>query len=555
MMTKSAQYQEDQIDYLKLILTSKVYDVAHETPLQYAHSLSQRFGHDILLKREDLQSVFSFKIRGAYNKMKHLSPLEQANGVVCCSAGNHAQGVALSAKTLQIHSTIVMPVNTPTIKVDNVKRIGGEFIQVILHGEDFNEAQQECARIAKEQQKVLVHPFDDPYVIAGQGTVGVEIMKQAQQIDAQCQVLSKRSHDLEDIDAIFVCVGGGGLIAGITAYVKRIHPQVKVYAVEAIDACSLHKSLELGTPTELSSVGLFADGAAVKKVGSETFRVCQGSDQVPGIDGVILVTNDEICAAIKDVFIDTRTVLEPAGALSVAGMKKYLLNLQSEKSPMTTRPLRLVGVCSGANMDFDRLRFVAERASLGERKEAMLLVTIDERPGAFIKLYNELYPRSVTEFSYRKSNSSNAHIILSFQLSQQGQENDVDLIIEHLRCQNMRAINISHDEVAKTHLRYMVGGSCPNEDARLQERLVQFQFPEKNGALGKFLQCLNTDWNVSLFHYRNYGGDIGKVLVGIQVPFAQDNESIDQKFKEFLYKVGYPYVEVTDNEIYKTLLK
>ncbi|KAJ3166248.1 hypothetical protein HDU88_003471 [Geranomyces variabilis] len=501
-------------DYLRLILTAQVYDVALESPLQLAHNLSSRLENRVLLKREDLQPVFSFKLRGAYNRMCQLSPAEKARGVIACSAGNHAQGVALAAQKLGMKATIVMPTVTPPIKWKNVKRLGAD---VVLFGDDFDEAKAKCTSLAKEQGFVNIPPYDDPYVIAGQGTVGVEIMRQYSQ----------------PIDAIFICVGGGGLSAGIASYVKRIYPTVKIIGVETYDAAAMTHSLQAGHRILLPTVGLFADGAAVKVVGEETFRICKEL-----MDETILVSTDEVCAAIKDCFEDTRSVVEPAGALALAGCKKW--------AAMTgCKGKTFVAISSGANMNFDRLRFVAERADLGENKEALITVIIPENPGSFEELYKVIFPRAVSEFSYRYGDPKEAHIFMSFLVDDR--ERDLDQIFSELSAKGMRALDASRNEMAKAHARHLVGGreSVPNE------RLFRFAFPERPGSLGNFLRSLRHPlWNVSLFHYRNYGGDVSRVLAGIQVPPETTAE-----FEIFLKELRYPYVEETSNIIYQQFLR
>ncbi|KAJ3108444.1 threonine deaminase [Phlyctochytrium planicorne] len=504
-------------DYLQMILTANVYDVAIETPLQKAHNLSTRLGSTILLKREDLQPVFSFKLRGAYNRMQQLSKEEKEAGVIACSAGNHAQGVALAAQKMGIKATIVMPVATPPIKWRNVKRLGAE---VVLHGNDFDEAKAECFRLSKERSLTNIPPYDDPYVIAGQGTIGVEILRQA-------------NH--QDIDAIFVCVGGGGLAAGIVSYVKRLCPGIKVIGVETYDANAMWRSIKKGERVQLDEVGLFADGAAVRVVGEETFRICK--DQ---LDEMVLVSTDEICAAIKDTFEDTRSIVEPAGALGVAGAKKYI----QEKGIVGGT---FVAVCSGANMNFDRLRFVADRADFGENREALITVSVPETPGSFMALYKVIHPRAVIEFSYRFGDPSSATIFMSFQVDDRAAE--IKKIFADLESIGMVAMDASTNEMAKAHARYLVGGrkEVPNE------RLFRFSFPERPGALHHFLNTLRSphyDWNVSLFHYRNYGGDVGKVMVGIQVP-----PETRAAFDLFLGELRYPYVEETLNPVYQQFLR
>ncbi|KAJ3300175.1 hypothetical protein HK104_003785 [Borealophlyctis nickersoniae] len=501
-------------DYLRLILTARVYDVAFESPLQKATNLSTRVNNTILLKREDMQAVFSFKLRGAYNRMQQLTEEERKKGVIACSAGNHAQGVALSAQKMGIKANIVMPTMTPPIKWKNVSRLGAE---VVLFGSDFDEAKAECARLEKERGYINIPPYDDPYVIAGQGTVGVEILRQYS----------------GKIDAVFVCVGGGGLAAGVASYIKRLDPTIKVIGVETHDADAMTRSLKAGERVLLPSVGLFADGAAVRAVGEEPFRVCKEL-----LDGMILVSTDEICAAIKDAFEDTRSIVEPAGALGIAGAKKYaqLLGITGQT---------FVAVTSGANMNFDRLRFVAERAELGENKEALISVIIPEKPGSFMELYRTIHPRSVSEFSYRYGDPKDAHIFMSFMV--QDREAELRVICAELQAKGMRVMDASRNELAKSHARYLVGGrvEVPNE------RLFRFSFPERPGALHHFLSTLrHPQWNVSLFHYRNYGGDVSKVLVGIQVPPSTSTE-----FEAFLGELKFPYVEETENVVYQQFLK
>lgn len=505
-------------DYLRLILTAKVYDVVETTPLTHAVNLSNRLECNVLLKREDLQPVFSFKLRGAYNKMAHLSEAERWKGVVACSAGNHAQGVAYSARKLRIPATITMPVGTPAIKHMNVSRMGGN---VVLYGADFDAAKAECGRLAELHGLTNIPPFDDPYVIAGQGTIGAEILRQA---------------DISRLEAIFCCVGGGGLIAGTGVYVKRIAPHVKIIGVETYDANALVQSLKLGKRVTLQDVGLFADGAAVKTVGEETFRICSEV-----VDEVIQVDTDDICAAIKDVFEDTRSILEPAGALSLAGLKKYV-----EKWPSRNTSRQLVAVASGANMNFDRLRFVAERAAIGEKKEALLAVTIPERPGAFAKLVAAVQPMAVTEFCYRYSTSEAADVLIGISVSPTTRTRDLADLMRRLQADGMKAIDLSRDELAKSHIRYLVGGRSNAEN----ERLFAFEFPERQGALYKFLTTLQPGFNISLFHYRNYGGDVGKVLAGIQCPPGEELE-----LEKFLREIGYGYKEETANETYKMFMR
>ncbi|RUO97031.1 tryptophan synthase beta subunit-like PLP-dependent enzyme [Jimgerdemannia flammicorona] len=503
-------------DYLKLILSARVYEIMEKTPLQKALNLSTRLNTTILIKREDLTPVFSFKIRGAYNKLANLTKAEKEAGVIACSAGNHAQGVAMAAKHMNVKATIVMPLATPAIKWRNVRRLGAE---VVLHGNDFEEAKIECARLTRLNGLTNIPPYDDPYVIAGQGTIGVEILQQ---------------WPLDEIRTIFACVGGGGLIAGIASYVKRICPQIKIVGVETVDADAMAKSLASGKREELKEVGLFADGAAVRLVGEEPFRIA-----LELVDDMVLVTNDEICAAIKDIFEDTRSICEPAGALSVAGVRKYL-----ELHPEECGKGAHVAILSGANMNFDRLRFVAERAELGEKTEAFCSVIIPERPGSFVKMISHIAPRAITEFSYRYSDPDRALIYTSFKVTDL--RVDVPEIVANLAKDGMEARDISDNEVAKSHARYLVGG----KSHVLNERLFRFEFPERPGALQRFLLGLQIHWNVSLFHYRNHGDDMGKVLVGIQVP-PQDYKAFDAFLKQLEYRV----VEETNNEVYQQFLR
>ncbi|EJF57658.1 threonine ammonia-lyase [Dichomitus squalens] len=507
-------------DYLKLILTSKVYEILKETPLVYCPSLSARLGNQIWLKREDLQEVFSFKIRGAYNFMASLPEEDRWKGVVTCSAGNHAQGVALSGSRLGIPCTIVMPKATPSIKVRNVSRLGAK---VVLFGQDFDEAKTECARLAQTHGLIFVPPYDDPLVIAGQGTVGMEILKQIP--------------NPETLDGIVAGIGGGGLVAGIAEYVKRIgSPRTKVIGGETIDADAMARSLEKRERVTLDEVGLFSDGTAVKIVGEEPFRICQAL-----LDDVVKVDTDELCAAIKDVFEETRSITEPAGALALAALKRYIVDNQ-----LIGAQKKFVAVISGANMNFDRLRFVAERAELGEGREALLSVEIPEKPGSFVALHDMIHPRATTEFVYRYHDPERAQIFLSFQLETTSRAKEVSELVLGLDKLGMKAVDISDDEMAKSHARYMIGGckQVPNE------RLFRFEFPERPDALRRFLKGLHSGWNISLFHYRNHGADIGKVLAGIQVPPADTDE-----FSDYLKKLGYPYVEETDNEVYKRFLR
>ena len=501
-----------KIDYLERILTARVYDVAVETPLERAPNLSARLNNTLLLKREDMQSVFSFKLRGAYNKMSRLTPAALARGVIAASAGNHAQGVALAAQKLKCRATIVMPVTTPQIKVTAV---AGRGAKVVLHGDTYDEAYAHSVKLARTRKLTFVHPYDDPDVIAGQGTIAMEILRQTRR----------------EIDAIFVAIGGGGLISGIASYVKRLRPNVKIIGVEPFDADAMYRSLKAGRRVKLDHVGLFADGVAVRQVGAEPFRICRDL-----VDEVIRVDTAAICAAIKDVFEDTRAVLEPAGALAIAGAKAWV-----EKKGV--RGKTLVAVACGANMNFDRLRFVAEEAELGEKREAVLAVTIPETPGSFRKFCALLGPRSVTEFNYRYGDAREAHVFVGVQVHNSA---ETARLTRALRRNGLQTLDFSDNEVAKSHVRHMVGGHAP--DAR-HEILYRFEFPERPGALMKFLNSMRHSWNISLFHYRNHGADYGRVLVGMQVP---PGDKI--AFKAFLANLGYPYSDETRNPAYRLFL-
>ncbi|MGF1600607.1 MAG: threonine ammonia-lyase, biosynthetic [Thermosynechococcaceae cyanobacterium] len=499
-------------DYLERILTARVYDVAQETPLEFAPRLSSRLHNQVLLKREDMQSVFSFKLRGAYNKMAQLSSTELAKGVIAASAGNHAQGVALGAKTLGTTALIVMPVTTPQMKIDAVAARGAE---VVLYGDTYDDACTHAKALAAEKGLTFIHPFDDPDVIAGQGTIGMEILRQHQ----------------KPLHAIFVAIGGGGLIAGIAAYIKRLRPEIRIIGVEPVDADAMHRSLAAGQRIGLTQVGLFADGVAVSEVGEETFRLCQLY-----VDEVLLVSTDDICAAIKDVFEDTRSILEPAGALAIAGAKAYV-----EREQLTDQTL--VAIACGANMNFDRLRFVAERAELGERREAILAVTIPEERGSFLKLCRSMGKHGITEFSYRMTDSHQAHIFIGVKIQNRA---DAAAIIATLEAQGFSTLDLTDDELAKLHLRYMVGGRSPFAE---NELLYRFEFPERPGALMKFLSCMSPNWNISLFHYRNHGADYGRIAVGMQVPLHEM-----QDFHAFLETLGYRYWDESQNPTYKLFL-
>jgi threonine dehydratase len=500
-------------EYIKRILQARVYDVARETPLEPAPRLSQRLGNHISLKREDLQPVFSFKLRGAYNKIIHLSEQERARGVICASAGNHAQGVALAGQKLGIPATIVMPKTTPEIKVNAVRSLGGE---AILHGSSYDAAYEHAMKLVAERGLTFIHPYDDPLVIAGQGTVAMEVMHQTRQPP----------------EAIFVPVGGGGLISGIALYMKYLCPTMKVIGVEPDDAPCMHEALKAGERVILDQVGIFADGVAVRQAGEETFRIAREL-----VDEVILVSTDEICAAIKDIFDDTRSIMEPAGALAVAGIKKYVERegCQGEN---------YVAICSGANMNFDRLRHVSERAQLGEHREAIFAVTIPERPGSFRKFCEAIGSRGITEFNYRYADSDNAHIFVGVQL--QGGVEEKDQLHQKLSADGYPVLDMTDNEMAKLHIRYMVGGRAKADN----EVLYRFEFPERPGALLNFLIHMGANWNISMFHYRNHGADYGRVLVGIQVPPDEMSQ-----FQSFLDKLGYVYEDESNNPAYGLFLK
>ena len=499
--------------YIERILKARVYDVAVESPLESAPRLSRRLGNLVLLKREDLQSVFSFKLRGAYNKVAHLSESVARRGVICASAGNHAQGVALAAQRRGIPATIVMPQTTPQIKVQAVMDLGGE---VVLHGDDYDAAFEQAQDLVRDRNLVYVHAFDDPDVIAGQGTIGVELMR-------QCG---------GDIDAVFVPVGGGGLIAGIAVYIKYLYPRVRIVGVEPTDSNAMYESLQAGRRVTLDRVGLFADGVAVKRVGEETFALAREF-----VDEIVLVNTDEMCAAIQDIFEETRIIVEPAGALAVAGIRKCVAR-------DGWRDKRLVAVNSGANVNFDRLRHIAERASLGAEREALLAVEIPEQPGSFMHFCEALGSRSVTEFNYRYDSEAKAQIFAGFSLGSGRVEKDA--VIRQLRDAGYAVHDMSDSELAKLHVRFMVGGHARE---LTDEVIYRFEFPERPGALLKFLKAVGTRWNITLFHYRNHGSDYGRVLAGIQVPKAQRAE-----FTEHLNALHYPYNEETANAAYRMFL-
>ncbi|RMX04122.1 threonine ammonia-lyase, biosynthetic [Corticibacter populi] len=509
-------------DYLKKILTARVYDVAEETALEPARLLSARIGNQVLLKREDQQPVFSFKLRGAYNKMAHLSPAELERGVICASAGNHAQGVALAASRLGVRAVIVMPLSTPQLKVDAVRRLGGE---VVLSGDSFSDSYQHALQLQKERGLTFVHPFDDPDVIAGQGTIAMEMLRQLQSLGSA------------RLDAVFVAIGGGGLIAGVANYIKALRPDIRVIGVQMNDSDAMLQSSRAGHRVELGDVGLFSDGTAVKLVGEETFRISQQL-----VDDYVTVSTDEVCAAIKDIFVDTRSIVEPAGALAVAAIKQYAAAHQKQGETYAA-------ILCGANMNFDRLRFVAERALVGEQREALFAVTMKEERGSFRSFCETIAElpgtaRSVTEFNYRINGKRHAHVFVGLSTHGPGESAQ---IAEHLGSHGFKTLDLTTDEMAKEHLRHLIGG--PSAQAS-DERLLRFIFPEKPGALFQFLSLMQPSWNISLFHYRNQGADYGKILVGIQVP-AED----DAAFQAFLDRLGYPYVDESGNPAYQLFLK
>ena len=501
------------LDYLQRILNARVYDVAIETPLEPAKRLSARLGNQVLLKREDTQPVHSFKLRGAYNKMARLSATELARGVVCSSAGNHAQGVALSARKLGCAAHIVMPVTTPALKADAVRALGG---QVVLHGDSYSDAYTHALELQQRHGYVFVHPFDDPDVIAGQGTIGMEILRQHQ----------------HPIHAVFVAIGGGGLISGVAAYIKAVRPEIKVIGVQMVDSDAMIRSVRGGERVTLAEVGLFADGTAVKLVGEETLRLTREL-----VDDFITVDTDAVCAAIKDAFEDTRSILEPAGAMSIAGLKQYV-------ATHALQDATLVAIACGANMNFDRLRFVADRAEAGEEREVLFAVTIPEERGSFKRLCETIGGRNVTEFSYRISSGREAHVLVGLAVRDRG---EVPTIAAALAAEGFAALNLVDDDLAKEHLRYMVGGRSALCD---DERLYRFEFPERPGALMRFLSRMHPNWNIGLFHYRNQGADYGRILVGIQIPQADQGA-----FREFIDALGYGFVEETANPVYHLFLR
>jgi threonine dehydratase len=505
-------------DYLQKILTARVYDVAVESPLEPAKALSRRLHNKVLLKREDQQAVFSFKLRGAYNKMAQLTPEQLKKGVICASAGNHAQGVALGAHRLGTRAVIVMPTTTPQLKIDAVKALGGE---VVLHGDSYSDAYTHALTLQKKQGLTFVHPFDDPDVIAGQGTIAMEMLRQHQ----------------GPLDAVFVAIGGGGLISGVAAYIKAVRPEIKVIGVQMNDSNAMIQSVRAGKRVQLQDVGLFSDGTAVKLVGEETFRLTRKL-----VDDYIEVDTDAVCAAIKDIFVDTRAIVEPAGALAVAAIKQYVAKHK-------TRGQTYAAILCGANMNFDRLRFAAERAEVGEEREALFAVTMPEERGSF-RRFCELIgnlpggPHNVTEFSYRISDQSKAHVFVGLTTTTRGESSK---IAANFKRHGFPALDLTHDDLAQEHIRHMVGG---HSTLARNERLLRFIFPERPGALLKFLSLMRPGWNISLFHYRNQGADYGRILVGIQVP-----KEDDKSFAKFLDALGYAYVEETRNPAYRMFLQ
>ncbi|MGF6526501.1 threonine ammonia-lyase, biosynthetic [Variovorax sp. PvP013] len=505
-------------DYLKKILTARVYDVAVESALEPARALSARLGNTVLLKREDQQPVFSFKLRGAYNKMVHLTPEQLARGVICASAGNHAQGVALGARKLGTRAVVVMPVTTPQLKVDAVRALGGE---VLLHGDSYSDAYGHALEQQKRLGLTFVHPFDDPDVIAGQGTIAMEILRQHQ----------------GPLDAVFVAIGGGGLIAGVASYIKAVRPEIKVIGVQMNDSDAMIRSVGAEERVALADVGLFSDGTAVKLVGEETFRIAREL-----VDEFVTVDTDAVCAGIKDVFIDTRSIVEPAGALAVAAIKQYV-------EAHGKRGETYAAILCGANMNFDRLRFVAERAEVGEEREALFAVTVPEERGSFRRFCEVVgrlpgASRSVTEFNYRISDAHEAHVFVGLTTTARGESATIAATFtDH----GFAAIDLTHDDLAKEHVRYMVGG---RSGLARDERLLRFVFPERPGALLKFLSLMRPTWNISLFHYRNQGADYGRILVGLQVP-PEDHGA----FEDFLRTLDLPFVEETANPAYRLFLR
>ncbi|MCR4666201.1 MAG: threonine ammonia-lyase, biosynthetic [Desulfovibrio sp.] len=507
--------QQKHSEYLKRVLLSRVYDVACETPLEKAQSLSRRLGNAVYLKREDLQPVFSFKIRGAYNKMARLSPEELAKGVIAASAGNHAQGVALSAKRLNCEATIVMPVTTPQIKINAVRRLGG---QVVLSGESYSDAWKRTQELIRQTGAIFIPPFEDPDVIAGQGTIGMEILRQH----------SGQLH------AVFVPIGGGGLAAGVAAYIKLLRPDIRVIGVEPTDSDAMRRSIEAGYPIEMKDVGLFADGVAVKQVGEETFSICRDM-----LDDIITVGTDAICGAIKDIFEDTRIVAEPAGALSLAGLKAYCVQNDIHDAD-------LCAIVSGANMNFDRLSYVVDRSEIGAEREALLAVTIPEEVGSFRHFVAALGSRSITELCTRSVDPKIARVLLGIKI--QGR-NDIAEVLAALKDKGFQACDLSDNELAKLHIRHLVGGNAPNVS---HERILRFTFPERPGALLNFIDAMRTEFSISLFQYRYHGADFGRVLVGFDV--AEDKKTAFEDFLERVAAMGYAHVDETENVAYKLFI-
>ena len=540
-LSPGSAVQLTPFDYLKKILTARVYDVASETALEPARALSRRLHNTVLLKREDQQPVRSFKLRGAYNKMAHLSAEQLQKGVICASAGNHAQGVALSASKLGARAVIVMPTTTPQVKVDAVRSFGGE---VVLFGDSYSDAYAHSLALQKQQDLIFVHPFDDPDVIAGQGTIAMEMLRQVQTLGADKAAKAgnkagqkARSKDSAGLDAVFVAIGGGGLVSGVANYIKAVDPRIKVIGVQMNDSDAMIQSVAAKKRVTLADVGLFSDGTAVKLVGEETFRIASGL-----VDEFMTVDTDAVCAAIKDVFVDTRSIVEPAGALAVAAIKQYVAKHK-------TRGETYAAILCGANMNFDRLRFVAERAEVGEEREALFAVTIPEERGSFkrfCELIGELPGglRNVTEFNYRISDTAKAHVFVGLTTSTKGESAK---IAANFTQHGFATLDLTHDELAKEHIRHMVGG---HSTLAQDERLLRFVFPERPGALMKFLSLMRPGWNISLFHYRNQGADYGRILVGLQVPSA-DNKA----FTRFLDTLGYPHVEETANPVYRLFLQ
>ncbi len=503
--------------YIKRILDAAVYDVAVETPVHDLPFLSDSLKNRILVKREDLQPVFSFKLRGAYNKMAHLSSKERKRGVVAASAGNHAQGVALAAAKLGISATIVMPVTTPAIKVRAVSEIGGKYVSIILHGDRFDDSNSHAQQLADSKNMTYVHPYDDPDVIAGQGTIGMEILRQVS----------------GPLDAVFVPVGGGGLIAGMAAYIKYLRPEIKVIGVEAEDSACLKAALERGRRVKLKHTGIFADGVAVSQIGKEPFRIAQQC-----VDEVVTVSSDEICAAIKDLFDDTRSIAEPAGALALAGLKIYAKQHKLKDST-------LLAVQSGSNVNFDRLRYISERYEIGQHTEALLAVTIPETPGSLVKLCETFAGHNISEFNYRYADKGSANVFVGVHVA--GGDRDRSLLLRKLENSGFSTVDLTDNALAKLHVCHMIGGHAGLQNS---EQLYRFEFPERSGILKEFMTVLRGRWNISLFHYRRHGGSYANVFIGLQkIPGTRHS------MKAFLKELGYPYVCETDNPAYKVFLQ